>query len=338
MGATTGNRTPLDGLLSTTLDRYYKSGKMHDAIFTSNPTFAFLKDKGKIEYVDGGYQLAVNLMYGKNTTVGPYSKYEVLDITPTDGITQANYPWAQYAGAITIDGMTEFQNNGKAAIVKLLGEKVEQLTMSFAERMNADLWDTTITGDATRLADKGIYSIPSFIPEDPTTGIIGSVDASTNSWWRSDVVDGSGVDSFQDLKEIMNTAYNNSGKASGGRASMLMTSQEIYEKYEAGMQEQIRYSSSDNATAGFENIHFKGAKLMWDEEINSTNGIDQNIYYINPTFLKLQVAKGKDFRPGQFKSTVDQDARTANYLWYGQLVSSNRRKLGLIKDIAHASL
>jgi hypothetical protein len=316
----------IDALLSTTLDKYYKSGLMHDAIFTSNPTFDFLKSAGRIKYIDGGMQLAINLMYGKNSTVGPYSRYEELNIDPQDGITQAFFPWVQYAGAITIDGLSEFQNSGKAALVNLLGEKMEQLTMSFSEEMNEDLFDSTVTGDASQVSSKQLMSINALIDNDNT---VGQIDSSSREWWQSSInASGADITTNQGLKEAMGTKYNDVSIGSGGKATLLLTTQEIFEKYENSMQEQIRYTSTETATAGFEKLRYKAATMMWDSDC--TTG---SMYFINPKFLKLMVARGRDFRPGGFQRGIKQDARTANYLWYGQLVSSNRRKLGAITGI-----
>ena len=43
--------------------------------------------------------------------------------------------------------------------------------------------------------------------------------------------------------------------------------QDVFEAHEAGMDTKVRYSYTDEASIGFENIKFKGAKLFWDEHV-----------------------------------------------------------------------
>ena len=94
----------VDALLSTTLSAV--RNKFADNIFTKIPLFMWLKSKAKITE-DGGASLVVPLMYGKNTTAKSYSGYGIIDTTPQEGLTAAQYIWAQYAATVTIFGACE---------------------------------------------------------------------------------------------------------------------------------------------------------------------------------------------------------------------------------------
>ena len=343
-GDTSAGTTKMDALLSTTLMNYHKKGKMQDAIFSSNPTFYFLKDKVRKE--SGGYKIATNLMYGQNTTVGSYSRYEVLDISPQDGMTQAYYPWAQYSGAISIDGLSEFQNSGVGKLLSLLGEKVEQTTMTFAEKMNNHLWDVeNVTIDTTSSSANGgknIISIPMIVPLDPTSDCeLGGINGATYTWWASNVLDYGATHSAVVFKYNMSNMYNTCTKGTGGQPDVVIMDQASWENYESALDPQIRYTDQKVASAGFYNLRYKNALVMWDEhmcDIAATANYDGSftdgsIFFLNTKFLKLVVGKGKDFAPTKFQQPEDQDARTAKYLFYGQLVCSNRRKHGVIQDV-----
>jgi len=127
--AATQRTIDYNALLTMTADAYYKSGVIHDGVFKSNPTFAELNKKGLKMIQSGGSKIQVNLMYGKNSTVDSYSRYGLLDTAPQDGFTPAFYDWAQYAGTVSIDGLSEAQNSGTPEIQKLLREKVKQSLM-----------------------------------------------------------------------------------------------------------------------------------------------------------------------------------------------------------------
>ena len=346
--AATSRTISYDALLTMTADNYYKSGVIHDGVFKSNPTFAELQKKGLKMVSTGGGKIQVNLMYGKNSTVDSYSRYGLLDTAPQDGFTPAFYDWAQYAGTVSIDGLSEFQNSGVPEIQKLLREKVKQLTMSFSERMNEDLWELETATTATGNGGKNIIPLTHYIQGDPTGGIDpGGIDQSAETWWANQTAN-SGTETsgtFLMLNGEMRSMYNSCSKGSGGAPDIMICNQGVFEAYEAGMDTKTRYEYTDNASAGFENIKFKGAKLFWDQNVPDPDGgynfdhasyadaTGGAVYFINSKNLDLVCGKGKDFAPLGFQSPTNQDARVGKWVFYGQLVCNNRRKLGVLEDI-----
>ncbi len=69
-----------DSLLSTTLRNY--SRKLRDNIFNEFRFLKWLRSKGKVRMINGGYAIGEHILYGKNTTVNSYSGYQDLDTTP----------------------------------------------------------------------------------------------------------------------------------------------------------------------------------------------------------------------------------------------------------------
>ncbi len=345
----------MDALLSLTADAYYKSGLVHDGVFKSNPTFAALKAKGTKQ--QGGVQIQVNLRYGKNTTVDSISKYGLIDTAPQDGIEPAYYSWATYAGSISIDKLSEQQNTGKPQIQKLVREQVEGLISTYSERMNEDLWDIeyTIAGPVTGNGGKNLISIPLLINGYPTNAAdVGGIDQSAKTYWQNKAANSAteSTATYFKLSQEMRNMYNNCMKGYGGSPDMIISNQGAYEAYETGMDTKVRYTADDTATAGFESIKFKGARMFWDEHVpdaegDGTNGYNWDnasysdvtggsMYFINTKFLDLVTMVGMDFAPEGFQKMPNQLARTCLYGFAGQLVSSNRRKLGVLWGINSA--
>lgn len=345
----------MDALLSLTTDAYYRAGLVHDGVFKSNPTFAALKAKGTKQ--QGGVQIQVNLMYGKNTTVDSVSRYQLIDTAPQDGMEPAFYSWAEYAGSISIDKLSESQNMGTPQIQKLVREKVMQLTSSYSERMNEDLWDVeyTIAGPVTGNGGKNLISIPLLINSYPTNAAdVGGIDQSAKSYWQNKAANSATetTTTWAKLNQEMRNMYNNVSKGYGGTADMIICNQGAFEAYETGLDYKVRYTADEVATAGFESIKFKGAKLFWDEHVpdgegDGTNGYNWDhasysdvtggtMYFINTKFLDLVTLTGMDFAPEGFQKMPNQLARTCLYGFAGQLVASNRRKLGVLYGINSA--
>lgn len=345
----------MDALLSLTADAYYKAGLVHDGVFKSNPTFAALKAKGTKQ--QGGVQIQVNLMYGKNTTVDSVSRYQLIDTAPQDGIEPAYYSWAEYAGSISIDKLSESQNMGTPQIQKFVREKVMQLTSSYSERMNEDLWDVeyTIAGPVTGNGGKNLISIPLLINSYPTNAAdVGGIDQSAKTYWQNKAANSATetTTTWAKLNQEMRNMYNNVSKGYGGTADMIICNQGAFEAYETGLDYKVRYTADEVATAGFESIKFKSAKLFWDEHVpdgegDGTNGYNWDnasysdvtggtMYFINTKFLDLVTLTGMDFAPEGFQKMPNQLARTCLYGFAGQLVASNRRKLGVLYGINSA--
>jgi hypothetical protein len=168
--------TNFDTIAATTLDNYRKT--MEDVVFTSNPLFYWLKSKSQMKIDNsGGKRIIVPLMYGTNNTAKSYSGYDVIDIVPQDGMTAAEFTWAQYAVGITISGKEEFENSGEGRLINLLEQKVKQAELSLVDLMAGDLFKTSSGA-------KDITSLYSMIA-DAGTGTIGNIDSSTSTWWKN---------------------------------------------------------------------------------------------------------------------------------------------------------
>ena len=306
----------VDGLLSHSLSAVRK--KLADNIFTRIPLFMWFKQKARMTE-EGGATLVVPLMYGKNTTAKSYSGYGILDTTPQDGLTAAQYQWAQYSASISISGREErIQNKGEKAVIKLLDSKVTQAEMSLRDQLDINLWATATTGT-------NILALPTIVD---TTTTIADVSKSANSWWQAQV-NASGsfaaqgkADMNVTYNEILNQSMDNTGP------DFICGTQAVYEFYENSLTAQLRYTDNKFADAGFENLKYKGATMTFDGNVPSGN-----LFFLRSDNLKLVTNEATNFITTPFIKPENQDARVAQILWAGQVVSDNNRKLGKMTGI-----
>ena len=354
--AATQRTIDYNALYSLTADKIHKKGVIQDAISNSNPTFKEFMDKGRIKKkVVGGTEIRAAIMYEHNGTIASYSGLDPINIAKTDGITSYHVPWSQYGGAVTIEGIEQFKNMGKEAHGDLLKEKITQTTAGWAEKCNRDLWDLanhTAVHPYSGNGGRNMISIPTYIQQLNTAAgqvdmDIGHIDQSVETWWKNQNSDGSVATTASLLKSTMATMMNNCSQGPGGSPDLIMTNQKGFELYEASMQEQIRYSHGEKASAGFENMAYKSAKLMWDGYVPDpeagangalAGGAEANsaFYFINTGTMTLYVGKDKDWAPRGFQTPVDQDGSVSLYLAYLQLVCDNRRKNGSLYDVPTA--
>lgn len=355
MGATTRTLN-LDAVLTTTADKIHKAGVIQDAISNSNPTFKAFMESGKIKKMAvGGDQIRVPLMYAHNSTIDSYADYDPIDITPQDGITTMYVPWAQYGGAVAISGLQRFKNMGKEQIADLLKAKIKQTTAGWSERLNRDLFEAdatnlTATHPFTGNSGKNIIGIPLYVQNSGAAAAdnydIGNIDQSAETWWWNRVHT-PGADTWAGLNAGMRHLYNNCSQGPFGAPDLILADQVSFEIYEAGLDSKIRYQFTDKASAGFESLAFKGARMYWDGYVPDmyttatpsgplVTGValaEGTMFFLNTETMNLYVGRDHDWKPRGFQTPVDQDASVSLYLAYVQLVCDNRRKNGVLHSI-----
>lgn len=330
-----------DSILTTTLFNVRK--RMYDQVFKTNVFFNWLHQQGRKRLEDGGERIQVPIRVGKNTTAGSYSKYDLLDTTPQDNVTSSFANWKQLSVSITISRLEERQNSGMHRIMSLFGEKVMDAELSLQDEVSRQLFAFT-SGNG----GKDLTGIPQIISDDATAGTLQSISRVSNSYWRHQQVDSSATTSAAFLKECRNM-WNRCSKGPGGGPDMVLATQVAYEHYEGALDVNHRYVNQAMADIGFDNIRLKGAQVYWDERVpDSANGelssadggspTEETMYFINSQFLDFVVDKETDFITTPFQRPENQDARTAQILFYGELVTTNPRKLGLLASIQAAAL
>ena len=307
-----------DEILSTTLKNYIP--KLTDNIFSARPLFYALTNGQTIRRISGGAKIVVPVIYGTNSTAGSYSGVDTIDTTAQTGISAAEYDWRQYAATVTINGMEEAKNNGEAQIIDLLEGKIFQTQETIIENMNTMFW-----GDGTGNGGKDMNGLNKLVGTGLTVGGIDATDAD-NSWWRSTLRNGpldagAGVLSQAAMATVYNTV-----SVGNDQPTIIITDQDEYEAYEALLEGQIRYTDTDVADGGFQNLLFKGAPVTFDSDTN----LDGKMFFLNTKYLQLVAHSDVWFKPTPFVRPTNQDAVFSQLLCYGELTVSNRARQGMI--------
>jgi hypothetical protein len=299
-----------DALLSTTLANY--RDQLTDNIFTARPLTYFLQDKGRIRMLNGGTKIVEPLIYGESTTVKSYSGYDSISLTAQTGITAAEYDWKQYAASIAISGIEEAKNNGEQEIINLLEAKIMQAEESMREGFNRMFY-----ADGTGNSSKDWNGLGNLVE---ASGTVGGINRATsgNEYWRSYEENTATALTLAQ----MSTGYN-SVSVGNDHPDMVLTTQTLFEKYEALLQPQLRYTDTKTADAGFQNLLFKAAPVVYDE--HCTAGV---VYFLNSKYLTLVGHSGKWFSQTEFVRPEDLDARYALIMCYGNLTCRNAAKQG----------
>ena len=297
-----------DNLLTTTLANYRKT--LTDNVFTARPLTYTLMEKGRIRMLNGGTKIVEPLIYGLNDTVGSYSGYDSIALTPQTGISAAEFEWRQYAGSISISGIEEAKNNGDQEIINLLEAKIMQAEESMREGFN-----TMFFADGTGNSSKNWNGLGNLVESGNT---VGGIDSSTYTWWKSYEENTATALTLAQMATAYNTV-----SVGNDHPDTLLTTQTLFEKYEALLQPNLRYTDTKTADAGFQNLLFKAAPVMYDT--GCTAGV---FYFLNSKYITLVGHSDKWFSQTAFISPEDTDARYALIMCYGNLTVRNRAKQG----------
>jgi hypothetical protein len=306
----------MDNIVSTTLERYFTSGKATDNIFARTAVLDFLKRRAKING-QGGRNAVIPVMGAQNSTFQNYSGYDQLTPAVDEIMDTAEYQWKQSAIYVPMSGLEEAKNTGDKAVVNLLRAKTENAEMTAAETFEDQLFNATTagTGDAWSVAGKDWVGLAEIVG----TGAHAGIDA---AWWASPIE--ATVEAL-DLPMLSNM-YNSVSYGSD-KCDFEVTTQVLYEKYESILQDNQRFTDATTGKAGFDNLMHKGGVVVWSDYTPAGEW-----YFLNSRHINLTVLSNKWMNFRGFVEPFDVDAKYGLILSYGTFTTDGRRYLGKLAN------
>lgn len=325
--ASTSETKTYDKLVCSVFENLQDGGNIQDGIHKGTALLAWLRERGKIKTVSGGDRIAVNLMYGKNSTIKSMAKQDSIDTTPQDGITRAFFNWKYVSGSVTVWDADLMMNKGnKERIYDILDASKDQLIMSVAEKFTEYLF-----GDGTGNGSLDPLGLAAIAADTPTTGTLGGINRANEAWWRNQSngsVGAWGTNGLSKTRSLYNSCSLGSAK---GTPDLCVTTQTVHEAFEGSLTDILRLAKQDEAMADlhFANFKFGTATVIFDEQCGSGRQ-----YMLNSKYLSLVVHEDANFALLTKRTTHNQLATIIPFLTMGNLVPSNCRKLGVNSGIS----
>ena len=300
-----------NALSSLTRDKFIPV--LVDNIFNSNVlAFKLLKNAEKL---DGGKKIITPLEYGMNTAQGYYSGYDVLDTTPSDPITSAEWDWRLAYATISISGEDELKNAGDSQVLSLLKSKMRNAEKSLKDMFGSSLFNgdgatAPGTGEITALGGTKLKTSGDFYESGVDNCIVGfdrslgGIDSTTYTWWDAKAdhfADGGASPSdwaqHLDATDGVSTLIQDMTKMYGGctidndSPDLIVTTQVLMDAYESSLMSNKRFEgASDLADAGFQTLRFKGATIVVDSHCPAGQ-----MYFLNTKYLDFKVHSKRNF-------------------------------------------
>jgi hypothetical protein len=311
-------------IITTTLRN--RSGETADNVSKGNVILYTLKEKGawkaatgrtivqELEYAEGRFQW--------------YSGYDVLDISPSDVFTAAEYNWAQGAGVVAASGLeVDVQNTGKEAIINLFASRIKNAQKTVKNQITIGCY-----ADGTGFSGKIIGGLQLLVADNPTTGTVGGISRTTSAFWRNQffraTTDGGGAMSATNIQGYMDELYLRCTRGND-KPDMIVADKTSYKFYWQSMQTIQRVLEEKKAGAGFRALDFAGTAVYYED---STGMPDRHMYFLNSDYLFLRYAPRRNFSPLPSERAYNQDAMVQLILWAGQMTTSNASLQGVLNN------
>lgn len=311
-----------DALVSTTLKNYRKT--LSDNITGHQALWFQMKSKGFVREDEGGTSIVEPLLTGVNSTVKSYSGYDLIDVTPQEGISAAEFSWKQIAGSVSISGEEEFKNSGsKTRILSLLEAKLTQLEESMKLTLNEQLF-----ADGTNNSGKDITGLALAVEDGTAWSTYGGIDSSVaaNQFWRNQWLGSVGSFAANGIDK-WRTLFNSASRAAS-KPTLIVTTQDVFEAYEKSLTVNERFTDTKMGDAGFQNLLYKNVPIVFDEDCQS--GFT---YFLNSDFLRFVIGKGRNFVNTPFQKPENQEAKVSHVILYGNLTCNNRARQAVATGI-----
>jgi hypothetical protein len=203
-------------------------------------------------------------------------------------LTDAKFKWAVLAGSVGITDREEAQNKGKSAMLNLMETRVKNLENTFKDRLEDAFGDSST--DSTDV----MWSLPDVVDSsDPSIGSFGDIPRATYSWWQATET-ASGSMATQGLEDIR-TAYYTTGRSLTDPVNLMLTTQTLYEAYQARLTPTERLVNASKGDLEFEHLAFANKPVFFSENLSSGLWLG-----LNTKYLRLRINKNMKFKNQPF--------------------------------------
>lgn len=319
----------LTEIVTTTLRN--RSGQLADNITNSNAILSRLSQKGNIKPAAGGRTIVQELEYAENSTFQFYSGYEVLNISPSDVFTAAEFDWKQAAVNVTWSGLeSRVQNASKEAVINLIESRIRNAEKTMSNQISAALYS-----NGTGWGGKQLTGLQAIVADAPTTGTVGGINRATYAFWRNQTSGDFGdLSSAALLDSEMRDMWIECTRGTD-KPDLILATQFAFNTFWSGLQSIQRVTPTDEAVKGFSSLKFVTADVVYDGDTMVAGGITDSstvgrMYFLNTDYLHWRPHSATNMVPLEEKTSVNQDAGVVPIIFAGNLTCSNASLQGVI--------
>lgn len=314
-------------MVTTTLRQHRR--ELADNVSNHNALYRRLTERGRVQRVDGGYEIVEPLDYAENSTYQRYSGFEVLNVGTSDVLSAAKYDWKQQAVHVTASGLELRQNSGRNRLIALARARLTNAMRTFRNNLSTDFYS-----DGT--ASNQINGLQALIA-DAGTGTVGGINSTTFTFWKNAVqsaaapLQGGGAitPSASTMQSLMLPLWLEITRG-GDVPDLIVMSNDYFTFYEESLTDLKRYTQgTEMIQGGAPRLKYKTADVFHDGGTLGGGVPASHAYFINSDFLKFVIHQDADMTEVPEQRAINQDAVVIPVLSMDNLVVSNRSLQGV---------
>ena len=285
-----------------------------------------LKSRGKVKPASGGETILQELDYAENSTYKRYSGYEVLDISPSEVFSAAEYNWKQVAVAVTISGLEQLKNAGREKMIDLLVSRITNAERTMNNGLSGDLYSS-----GTADGGKQITGMQAQVSDSPTTGTVGGINRANWSFWRNQEQTATANYTKDTIKQGMQQLWVKTVR-NRDMVDLIAADNNFYSLYWDSLQDQQRFTNAELAKHGFNNLKFNTADVVLDGGVGG-DAPSNSMYFLNCDYIHWRPHRERDMVPlDPDRFATNQDAMVKLIAWAGNLTLSNASLQGRLHN------
>ena len=310
-------------LVSTTLKNH--SSSIVDNMSQHNALFRYMKKGKNTRTEDGGLSIVQALDYAQNGTFQRYSGYDTLNVSASETLTSAEFPWRQISISVVASGEEIRKNSGKSRIIALVESRIKNARRTFENNFSADLYGNGTLPNQIN----GLRALVS----DTGTNTVGGINSTDWDFWQNKVQSaaapiqgGSAITVSKDtIQSLMLPLWLRLNRGAD-KPNLILADHRMYTHYEESLTDLKRYTSSDEGKGGFTSLKYKSADVIFDNEDIPTD----HMYFLNTEYMHLVVHTDANMTPLEKMRPYNQDASVNTMIWMGNMTISNRQLQGVL--------
>lgn len=291
---------------------YYQKNDPIDQVNVARPLLKMLMEK-KREYAGGLQYVVEQLRTSNDSNFQSYFGDSQVSYNRKRTIDQAKFAWGSFHDGFGLNEdelaqngitMTDDKNSvptdaEKVQLTNLLQENTETLKLGFQEG-----FDLMLHRDGTQ-STTDIAGLDLLVSTTPTTStLVGTINQSTNTFWRNNV----SLDIAEvDLLDEMEIQWRECTRYGGSAPDFILVGDDFLDAYRRASGQTINRQIHDggNSKGGVSldgsvtKVYFKGVELIWDPVFDVLDALDapaqtwsKRCYFLNSKFMSLRPIKG----------------------------------------------
>ena len=293
------------------------SSEMFDNITNNHALLYRLLEKNQITTDTGGRTINKTLMYAENGMKKWFNGLESFNIVEEQVIDAAEYERKYLGTFLYFSNKDKTENTTVHQIHSLIKGRKEVAVKTLQNEVG-----TALYSDGT--ASKELGGLRLLIDDDPTSaGTIGGIDQVANTFWRNQFTPATAFTSST-ARGLMNTRWLSCVRG-GDKPDLILAASNMFTPYWEALQDNVRYTSTKMADAGFMALKYLDADVVYDDQCPASR-----MYFVNTDYLELCCPSNQKFTVGKPRTVTNAFYDVIPVLFAGNLTCSNRERQGVI--------